>query len=129
MIVKPYTQKLPVWGSQIVFLSIGLDDHSSISRYIQTLTFLKHKLHYSYCFFQFLSFSFLISFFSFVFVAVIVITVVVVVVVVVIDSCIVCFHIIVVINDIVPLFAHSRFRWSFGILLWEIVTLGTCKLF
>ena len=34
MIVKPYTQKvalsIPVWGSEIVFLSIGLDDHTSI---------------------------------------------------------------------------------------------------
>ena len=30
--------------SEIVFLSILLDDRSSISRYIQALTFLKHKL-------------------------------------------------------------------------------------
>ena len=29
---------IPVWGSEIVFLSIELDDRSSISRYIQALT-------------------------------------------------------------------------------------------
>ena len=39
---------IPVWGSEIVFLSIGLDDHSSILRYIQALTFLKHKTENGY---------------------------------------------------------------------------------
>ena len=37
---------IPVWGSEIVFLRIELDDRSSIiSRYLQALTLLKYKYH------------------------------------------------------------------------------------
>ena len=35
---------IPVWGSEIVFLSTGLDDHSSLFRYIQASRFSNIKL-------------------------------------------------------------------------------------
>ena len=37
---------IPVWGSEIVFLSIGLDDHSPIIlRYFHALIYLIYKLY------------------------------------------------------------------------------------
>ena len=39
---------IELWGSEIVFLSIGLDDHSSIIlRYFQALIYLTYKLYLS----------------------------------------------------------------------------------
>ena len=43
--VRPKRKPLSPSGAQNRFLSTGLDDHSSLLRYIQALTFLKQKLH------------------------------------------------------------------------------------